>query len=119
MKTVRPHVEEFTEYRKRHQEYLDAVFDMDFDKIEELGNEHYFQAPTVSDNDLMKAMITAIFEQSFELDVKKWNDDLALTYYIDDKDADRVDYFQASKRLMNPVDSYIKPKKSNNKKGAE
>ena len=60
----------------------------------------------------MEVMITALVEKFFEpLDIETWNDDKATTFYLGPEDADNIDYFLASERLNNPLQSYTKPKK--------
>ncbi|HEL1556532.1 TPA: hypothetical protein TXJ05_000697 [Streptococcus suis] len=71
--------------------------------------EMQYEPPKVTNKEAMQVMITALFEKFFEpLDLKQWNNDKALTFFTDDIDADSIDYFLASKRLEDPVSSYVK-----------
>ncbi|WP_438837820.1 hypothetical protein [Streptococcus pluranimalium] len=98
--------EELEAYRRKHEDYLEELHNFSQeDFIRQQEEEERFQPPQVTKNEAMQVMLTALFEKFFEpLDLKKWNDDLALTFFTDDIDADSVDYFLASKRISNFID---------------
>ncbi len=77
-------------------------------------DHHYsdpYEAPKVTSQEKMEVMITALFEKFFEpLDLETWNNDKATTFSFEPEEADNIDYFLASDRLKNPVQSYTKPK---------
>ena len=101
-------IEKLEAHRRGHAQYMDDLFSGKFDK-------HYsdpYEAPKVTSQEKMEVMITALFEKFFEpLDIETWNDDKATTFYLGPEDADNIDYFLASERLNNPLQSYTKPKK--------
>lgn len=100
-------IQKLEAYRREHAEYMDNLFS---GKLDNYYNDPY-EAPKVSPQEKMEVMITALFEKFFEpLDLEKWNDDKALTFYLGAEDADSIDYFLASERLKNPTQSYTKPK---------
>lgn len=102
--------EELEAYRSKLEDFLEKSYDSsEEDFIGQQKEENPFQPPKVTKKEAMQVMLTALFEKFFEpLDLKKWNDDLALTFFTDYIDADSVDYFLASKRLKDPVASYIR-----------
>ncbi|MEI4356090.1 hypothetical protein [Streptococcus suis] len=104
-------LEELETYRRKHSEYLEDLHNLSQDDYYIRQQEEQYQPPKVTRNEAMQIMITALFEKFFEpLDLKQWNDDKAFVFFTDDIDADSVDYFLASKRLEDPVSSYVKPR---------
>ena len=94
-------------HRREHAQYMDDLFSGKFDKYD----LDPYEAPKVSPQEKMEVMITALFEKFFEpLDLKTWNEDKATTFYLGPEDADNIDYFLASERLNNPLQSYTQPK---------
>lgn len=95
-------------HRREHAQYMDDLFSGKFDKYD----SDPYEAPKVTSQEKMEVMITALFEKFFEpLDLKTWNEDKATTFYLGPEDADNIDYFLASERLNNPLQSYTQPKK--------
>lgn len=102
-------LEELETYRRRHSEYLEKLHSISQDEFMEYQREMQYEPPKVTNKEAMQVMITALFEKFFEpLDLKQWNNDKALAFFTDDIDADSIDYFLASKRLEDPVSSYVK-----------
>ncbi|PKZ95925.1 hypothetical protein [Streptococcus parasanguinis] len=100
-------IEKLEAHRREHSQYMDDLFSGRFDKY----HSDSYEAPKVSAQEKMEVMITALFEKFFEpLDLKTWNDDKATTFYLGPEDADNIDYFLASERLNNPLQSYTQPK---------
>lgn len=94
-------------HRREHAQYMDDLFSGKFDKYD----SDPYEAPKVTSQEKMEVMITALFEKFFEpLDLKTWNEDKATTFYLGPEDADNIDYFLASERLNNPLQSYTQPK---------
>lgn len=103
--------EELETYRRQHENYLEELHNFSQEDFIRQQQEEQFQPPQVTKNEAMQVMLTALFEKFFEpLDLKRWNDDLALTFFTDNTDADSVDYFLASKRLNDPISSYVRPR---------
>lgn len=100
-------IEKLEAHRREHAQYMDDLLSGKFD-------HHYsdpYEAPKVTSQEKMEVMITALFEKFFEpLDLETWNNDKATTFSFEPEEADNIDYFLASDRLKNPVQSYTKPK---------
>lgn len=101
------------EHRRQHEEYLEYMHDRTQEDYIKEQEEAQYQPPTVTKNEAMEVMITALFEKFFEpLDLKQWNNDKALTFFTDTIDAGNIDYFLASKRLSDPISAYTKERKN-------
>ena len=75
-------------------------------------DEEQYTSPRVTKEEMRDVMIEALFSLYFEpLDITQWNKDKDLTFQTDPMYADNVDYYQAVKRLNNPLQSYTTPKK--------
>lgn len=104
-------IEELEEYRRKHDEYLEELHNMTQDDFMKQQVESQYEPPKVTQKEAMQVMITALFEKFFEpLNIEQWNNDKALTFFTDPMDADSIDYFQASKRLNDPIKYYTKPR---------
>ena len=101
--------DDYNDYLIKHKEYIDNMLNLNY---EDNSEEEQYMAPRVTKQEMQDVMIEALYNLYYEpLDIKQWENDKALTFYTDHNDADNVDYYQALKRLNNPLQSYVKPKK--------
>lgn len=102
-------LDDYNDYLTKHKEYMDKILEGNYD---DYIDEEQYMAPRVTKEEMRDVMIEALFNLYYEpLDIKQWEKDKALTFYTDPIDADNIEYYQAVKRLNNPLQSYTTPKK--------
>lgn len=100
---------DYNEYLSKYREYMDKMLAGNYE--DDIDEEQY-TSPRVTKEEMRDVMIEALFSLYFDpLDITQWNKDKDLTFQTDPIYADNVDYYQALKRLNNPLQSYTKPKK--------
>lgn len=101
---------DYNEYLDKYREYMDKMLAGNY--YEDDIDEEQYTSPRVTKEEMRDVMIEALFSLYFEpLDITQWDKDKDLTFQTDPMYADNVDYYQALKRLNNPLQSYVKPKK--------
>ncbi|MCE3592696.1 hypothetical protein LXO72_10040 [Streptococcus sp. XMC] len=102
-------LDDYNEYLSKYREYMDKMLAGNYE--DDIDEEQYM-APRVTKEEMRDVMVEALFNLYYEpLDIKQWEKDKALTFYTDPIDADNIEYYQAVKRLNNPLQSYTTPKK--------
>lgn len=101
--------DDYNEYLSKHKEYMDKMLEENYtDNID----EEQYMAPRVTKEEMRDVMIEALFNLYYEpLDIKQWENDKALTFFVDPENADNIDYYQAVKRQNNPTKYYTQRKK--------
>lgn len=113
-------LEKLKEFRENNARYFEHIHNIDYDKIreEELA-EQYMPDSRVTEKEKINLMIEALFYQFFGgINFEKWKQDKEIIDYLDindEEEMNRIDVFQASTRLNNPVQSYVIEKKETKK----
>lgn len=103
------YVDEYYESEKARQKYDDELDSMTQDeRYEKMRQDELEYVKPVSDEQIIKAMITALFNLFFTpIDIEQWNKDHELldsifTFSTDDEDITDIETFRALKRYNNP-----------------
>lgn len=103
------YVDEYYESEKARQKYDDELDSMTQDeRYEKMRQDELEYVKPVSDEQITKAMITALFNLFFTpIDIEQWNKDHELldsifTFSTDDEDITDIETFRALKRYNNP-----------------
>jgi len=105
-------MEDLDKFRNKHKKNIEDIRNMTQKQLEMERESEWYDPPTVTREEKIELMVTAIFEEFFEpLDVKQWNDDIATLHYTDISEQDSVECFLAVERLNSKLSSYVKRRK--------
>ena len=111
----RKYIDDYYEREKAAQRYRDELESMTQDEqYEKMRQDELEYSKPVSEDQITRAMITALFNLFFEpIDIEQWNKDHELLqsifdYSTDDEDFTDIETFRALERYNNPHMFYTK-----------
>ena len=115
----RKYIDDYYEREKAAQRYRDELESMTQDEqYEKMRQDELEYIKPVSEDQITRAMITALFNLFFEpIDIEQWNKDHELLqsifdYSTDDEDFTDIETFRALERYNNPHMFYTKKRES-------